>query len=595
MTPVGERQVGVWLRYWKADLVCLSETKLGSMDPAQVGEILGTRLWEWRDLPARGTAGGILIGWKSDRLKLVDIRRGENSISCLFLSIENDLQWVYTGVYGPGEGVRRSDFWEELRRVRVEWDSPWIVGGDFNTVLFPSERSRTAQDSACMREFRDLVAELMLVDLPLIGGRYTWTSNREVASFSRIDRFLVSPEWETLVPDILQKLLPRVASDHHPILLHMNGIKWGPTPFRFENYWLRQEGFVERIKGWWESFEVEGNASFRLIKKLRLLKEQLKTWKEGRTTNDLKRQKEILLEELERLDKQEIDEGIDEEGRLRRACIKKHLAEVCRWEEIAWRQRSRELWLREGDKNTAFFHRSACVHRSFNFLRRIIIKGNTLEDLEVMKENICDFYKKLYTQLCGYKPRLARVEFKRVEEEKAQSLERPFTREEVKNAVMDSDGDKAPGPDGFTLAFFKENWSLVEDDVMALFDEFHSSGKFVRSMNSTFICLIPKKKGAENISDFRPISLVSSTYKIVSKVLAERLRTVMGSLVSPFQHAFVGGRQSFDAALIANEVVDTCVRRGDDGVICKLDMEKAYDHFSWECLLEIMGRMGFGD
>lgn len=78
----------------------------------------------------------------------------------------------------------------------------------------------------------------------------------------------------------------------------------------------------------------------------------------------------------------------------------------------------------------------------------------------------------------------------------------------------------------------------------------------------TFICLIPKKKGAENVTDLRPISLVSATYKIISKVLVEHLRTLLAPLVINFQHAFVEGRQAFDAALITNEAADSCAREG---------------------------------
>lgn len=113
---------------------------------------------------------------------------------------------------------------------------------------------------------------------------------------------------------------------------------------------------------------------------------------------------------------------------------------------------------------------------------------------------------------------------------------------------------------------------------MDLFWEFHKTGKFVKSMNSTFICLIPKKKEAESISNSRPIGLVSATYKVVSKVRAGRLKMAMGKLVSPFQHAFVEGPQTFDAAIIASEVVDFCLKKGGNGLICELDMERACNH-----------------
>ncbi|RVW50222.1 Threonine--tRNA ligase, mitochondrial 1 [Vitis vinifera] len=118
---------------------------------------------------------------------------------------------------------------------------------------------------------------------------------------------------------------------------------------------------------------------------------------------------------------------------------------------------------------------------------------------------------------------------------------------------------------------------------------------FVRSLNSTFLVLIPKKAGAEDLRDFRPISLVGGLYKLLAKVLANRLKKVMGKVVSSAQNAFVEGRQILDAALIANEAIDSMLKSKESGVLCKLDIEKAYDHLNWNFLLSVLQRMGFGE
>ena len=156
------------------------------------------------------------------------------------------------------------------------------------------------------------------------------------------------------------------------------------------------------------------------------------------------------------------------------------------------------------------------------------------------------------------------------------------------------EGDKAPGPDGFTMAFFHHCWSVVEKDVMDVFDFFHRHSMFERSLNASFLTLIPKKSNAVNIKDFRPISLVGSVYKLLSKVLANRLRAVLDKLISETQNSFVGGRQILDSVLIANECLDSRIKSRLPGVVCKLDIEKAYDHVNWEALFYLLDRMGFG-
>ena len=118
-------------------------------------------------------------------------------------------------------------------------------------------------------------------------------------------------------------------------------------------------------------------------------------------------------------------------------------------------------------------------------------------------------------------------------------------------------------------------------DILKVFDEFYTSGIINIILNETHICLIPKKITSCRVRDFRPISLVTSLCKIIAKVLAKRLQPVLGETISKSQGAFVAGRQILDVVLVANEVVEDYRRGNKQGLVFKIDFEKAYDNVNW--------------
>ncbi|RVX09480.1 putative ribonuclease H protein [Vitis vinifera] len=312
--------------------------------------------------------------------------------------------------------------------------------------------------------------------------------------------FLISNEWEDHFSGSVQYVLPKPTSDHFPILLDGGGVRSGPMPFRFENMWLKEEGFKEKMQGDWNKLEfgkVEVN-------------------------------KALALSQVDFWDKMELSRTLSVQEVDAKRGAKEDFKKWALMEEISWRQKSREVWLSEGDRNTKFFHKMANAHRRGNMLSRVKING--------------------------WRPSLRGLFFERLEAVDAASLEEPFSEQEVMEALKGFCGDKAPGPDGFSMAFWQSSWEFVKEEVLGFFREFHNHGRFVKSLNATFIVLIPKKGGAEDLRDFRPISLVGGLYKWLAKVLANRLKRVVGKVVSKAQNAFVQGRQILDAVLVANEV-----------------------------------------
>ncbi|RVW23312.1 LINE-1 reverse transcriptase-like [Vitis vinifera] len=312
--------------------------------------------------------------------------------------------------------------------------------------------------------------------------------------------------------------------------------------------------------------EVRGSASYRLAVKMKEIKKKLKVWNKE-VFGRLETNKASALYQLDFWDRVESERILSmEEAELKKEA-KDSFKKWVLLEEAHWRQHSREIWLKDGDRNTGFFHRMASAHRRNNAMDRIKVNGEWLVEEQEVREGVVNSFQQLLSEDMGWQADIGSIQM---------------------------NGDKSPGPDGFTVAFWQNAWDFAKEEIMEMFKEFHEHNSFVKSLNNTFLVLIPKKSGAENLGDFRPISLVGGLYKLLAKVLANRLKKVIGKVVSYAQNAFVMRRQILDASLIANEVIDSWQKKKEKGLVCKLDIEKAYDSINWNFLMKVLKKMGFG-
>ncbi|GJU17615.1 RNA-directed DNA polymerase, eukaryota [Tanacetum coccineum] len=174
------------------------------------------------------------------------------------------------------------------------------------------------------------------------------------------------------------------------------------------------------------------------------------------------------------------------------------------------------------------------------------------------------------------------------------NLEKDVSRVEIRNAVWGCGENKSPGLRRLYFWFFKRYWDLIGTYFCGAVKSFFDCVTFLRGNNASFIALIPKVADAKFVTDFRPISLIGSIYKVITKILADRLSLVISDLISDTQSAFVANRQILDGPFIMNEVLDWCKRKRKKALFFKVDFAKAYDSIRWDYLLDVLHAFGFG-
>jgi len=251
--------------------------------------------------------------------------------------------------------------------------------------------------------------------------------------------------------------------------------------------WLKVDGFVGLVKQWWDSYSFHGSPSFVLACKLKALKQNLKIWN-VEVFGNVERNKRKLFEELPMFDTIEGSRALVEEELLKKLEIVSEIESCSLLEEVSWRQKSRVTWFKEGDKCTKFFHYIANSNRKYNSIDSLLIGDSISSDPAEIGEHVVQYYQDLFSEKHSWRPRLDDLSFDAILESEASWLERAFEEEEVRKVVFAMNGDKAPGPDGFTMAFFQACWEVLRLDIMEVFSDFHAREVFEKESECFFYC-----------------------------------------------------------------------------------------------------------
>jgi hypothetical protein len=333
-----------------------------------VRETLGPRFQDnFLFKPAEGTRGGILIACSPDfSLSPLSVAPGDFSLSATVTDRSDGSQWSITGVYGPQEDADKYLFIQEIRELLPLVSEQWLLIGDFNLIKNAQDKSNNNLNLRLMGSFRAAIDDLELREFPLLGRLFTWCNERESSTHTRIDRCFMTKEWELKYPQYQLSLGSTRISDHCPLFIkRMQVNKF--RGFRFEAYWLKMEGFYEVVQGAWDKPVNSQDASKVLLTKIGRTAKALKKWDRKRA-QERRLKIDVANEVIFQLDVAQESRSLSAEETSFRKLLKDRLLGWAAIDRIKWRQRSRMIWIKEGDANSKLFHLRANGRRRKNHI-----------------------------------------------------------------------------------------------------------------------------------------------------------------------------------------------------------------------------------
>jgi len=494
-------------------------------------------------------------------------------------------------VYAYNTQVQRRELWEELSVITESSParrSPLVIMGDFNQIIYTSEHYSVLPHPlplAGMAEFQDCVVSNELEDMPSRGAMFTWFNGRsEDPILRKLDRVLVNEQWRTSFPEALTVFDPPGDSDHSPCLVYTNAlVSRNNKAFKYFSFLSTHPRFIDVIKEAWRTEVCTGSKLFTFAQRMKVIKAACrKLNREGfgniqQKTKDSLEKLEVIQAELMRAPTYVL---FREEFQAR-----KSWNFFAKAQESFYRQKSRIRWMKDGDACTAFFFKSVIANQGRNCIKLLRNDDDQrVQNIDQIKTMLISYYQNLLgTESVGVTPLSTEeiqdlVQFRCSSGLVAQLLKVP-TVAEIRDVVASMPKNKAPGPDGFPVEFIWEAWDVVGQDVLDAVQAFFTSGFLPRNYNATAITLIPKVPGADKLTQFRPVSCCTTVYKVIARLIKQKLKLFISDAVQGNQVGFVQGRLLCENVLLASELVTNFHSEGVTSRGClQVDLAKAYDN-----------------
>lgn len=334
-----------------------------------------------------------------------------------------------------------------------------------------------------------------------------------------------------------------------------------------------------------------------LSRKLKLLKQKLKEWNHNIFGNV-----HVIVKTAE-IQLAAIQEAIDIQGLTDNLLAQQKIAQInlenaLSKEEAFWQERAKSQWHLEGDRNTKYFQRLAKIKSKTKPINAIRVDDEIVTDPELITSHFKNHFQNLFSSniFLQVDSLVEDVIPSMISTNTNSLLKMIPSQEEIKRAVFYLNKDSAPGSDGFGAIFYQSFWSIVCNDVCKAVMEFFSKGWILPNFNSNTLILIPKTENANTVEQYRPIALANFKFKIITKILAERLAPIMKTIISEEKRGFIQGRNIRDCICTTSEAINLLNNKSFGGnVDFKIDIAKAFDTIEWDFLLKVLKQFGFND
>jgi hypothetical protein len=402
---------------------------------------------------------GIL--WKRENFDLQAQTQTQFWLRVNLLNKTSGILFSIINVYIPNNYNEKIECWQSLIDLAKETPPQnLIIAGDFNTTRAAMEKRG---GSVVRDQFRERLEDLILtwtsMTSPQAKGSLHGTIEEQgpVTSQARLDRFLINSDLLALPDKPCSMNLPWAGSDHRPIRLTFETQQnWGPIPFKLNPLWLDRLELLQSIAQAWNQW-ITGSPNYIWEHKLKLVKDLLKSW----AKNNLHNKAQVKKSQLEALQDEMESAEIQQNLLTQEQSLHKDYLRALEEEETTWWLKSRSLWLKAGDQNTTFFHNQAKVRNWSNQISELKTQeGETLQDFDKIKQHASSHFHSLYTTSGKDEDHLSDLFLQHIPSKVTKAdnylLDRPIEEVEILRALNQFQDDKAPGPDGFTLHFYKK-------------------------------------------------------------------------------------------------------------------------------------------